>query len=192
MNKVIIAIIGRSGVGKDFITKKLMNDLHMSAVTSLTTRPKRENETDGVEHWFVGKHDFDKIMNEAKVLAYTKIGEYEYCAIYETLNVFSLYIIDPMGLKDLKERVGDDVSIKTIYVKCDKEIRRQRASKRSDFEKEWENRNKAEDEQFKEMEENENWDLIIDTSNDLTDNNDYWKFIQKHIIKLCTDGIDGK
>ena len=84
--KTIITIIGRSGVGKDYIAKRLSTILNYPLVVSHTTRPIRSNETNGVEHWFDSKEEFQNVLDNQTVIAYTKIGEYEYCATLEDIE----------------------------------------------------------------------------------------------------------
>ena len=167
--KTIITIIGRSGVGKDYISKRLSTILDYPLVVSHTTRPKRDNETNGVEHWFDSKEEFDTLMQNNTVIAYTKIGEYEYCALLEDIGDNAIYIIDPHGIEYLKQNFKDQINLKIIYMYCDEYIRRARASTRSDFKTKWEQRNKDEDAQFTEFEANRKWNLLIDNSKAVLD-----------------------
>lgn len=162
--KTIITIIGRSGVGKDYIAKRLSTILDYPLVVSHTTRPMRSNETNGVEHWFDSKEEFQSVLDNQTVIAYTKIGEYEYCATLEDIEDNCIYVIDYDGIKYLQEHFKDQINLKIIYIYCDEYIRRARASTRSDFKIAWEDRNRAEDEQFTEFEANRQWDLLIDNS----------------------------
>ena len=167
--KTIICIVGRTSSGKDYISKRLSTILDYPLVVSHTTRPKRDNETNGVEHWFDTKEEFDDLMQNNTVIAYTKIGEYEYCALLEDIGDNAIYIIDPHGIQHLKQNFKDQINLKIIYIYCDEYIRRARASTRSDFKTAWEDRNKAEDEQFTEFEANRPWDLLIDNSKSVLD-----------------------
>ena len=162
--KTIITIIGRSGVGKDYIAKRLSTILDYPLVVSHTTRPMRSNETNGVEHWFDSKEEFQSVLDNQTVIAYTKIGEYEYCATLEDIEDNCIYVIDYEGIKYLQEHFKDQINLKIIYIYCDEYIRRARASTRSDFKIAWEDRNRAEDEQFTEFEANRQWDLLSDNS----------------------------
>lgn len=162
--KTIIAIAGRTSSGKDYIAKRLSTILDYPLVVSHTTRHIRSNETNGVEHWFDSKEEFQNILDNQTVIAYTKIGEYEYCATLEDIEDNCIYVIDYDGIKYLQEHFKDQINLKIIYIYCDEHIRRARASTRSDFKTAWENRNKSEDAQFTEFESNRPWDLLIDNS----------------------------
>src|SRR5574344_653102 len=167
--KTILCTVGRTGSGKNYISERLSTILNYPLVVSHTTRPKRDNETNGVEHWFDSKEEFDNLMQNNTVIAYTKIGEYEYCALLEDIGDNAIYIIDAKGIEYLKQNFKDQINLKIIYIYCDEYIRRARASTRSDFKTKWEQRNKDEDAQFTEFEANRKWNLLIDNSKAVLD-----------------------
>lgn len=59
---LLIIISGPSGVGKGTIRRQVMSDdtLNLVYSVSMTTRTKRENETDGVDYFFVSREEFDE------------------------------------------------------------------------------------------------------------------------------------
>ena len=183
--KTIICIVGRTSSGKDYIAKRLSTILNYPLVVSHTTRPKRDNETNGVEHWFDSKEEFDDLMQNNTVIAYTKIGEYEYCALLEDIGDNAIYIIDPHGIEYLKQNFKNQINLKIIYMYCDEYIRRARASTRSDFKTKWEQRNKDEDAQFTEFEANRKWNLLIDNSTAVLD----MTAITKKVRRMLKDGV---
>lgn len=162
----IFCVLGESASGKDSLVRDLCN-LHptiFKPVVSYTNRPKRDNETNGKEHWFLSpekfKYKYDEDLYDGKVLAYTKISKdgkgYEYYASSDeiTKNNSNVYIINPEGFYFLKENFSDQFNLIPIYINATKEERRERARVgRSDFDKEYENRVKAEEEQFQEFKE---------------------------------------
>ena len=177
--KTIIAIAGRSSSGKTYIAKRLSTILGYKEVVSHTTRPIRSNETNGVEHWFDSKEEFQNVLDNQTVIAYTKIGEYEYCALLEDISDNAIYIIDPHGIEYLKQNFKTQINLKIIYIYCDEYIRRARASTRSDFKTKWEQRNKDEDAQFTEFEANRKWNLLIDNSKAVLDMTAITKKVRK-------------
>ena len=74
----LIVISGPSGTGKGSIVRGLMekrDDLELSV--SMTTRPKREGEEDGVHYYFVDKDDFEKAIAEDGLLEWANVyGNY--------------------------------------------------------------------------------------------------------------------
>ena len=177
--KTILCTVGRTGSGKNYISERLSTILDYPLVVSHTTRPKRDNETNGVEHWFDTKEEFDTLIQNNTMIAYTKIGEYEYCALLEDIDDNAIYIIDPHGIEYLKQNFKNQINLKIIYMYCDEYIRRARASTRSDFKTKWEQRNKDEDAQFTEFESNRKWNLLIDNSKAVLDMTAITKKVRK-------------
>ena len=112
--KKLYCICGMTASGKDSLVNRLVNDYpdKLKTICSYTTRPKRDNETDGKEHYFISKVEFNQLMKAKpdNILAYTKICSkenpdgYEYMALDNELKTANVYIIDPKGVKYLKEK----------------------------------------------------------------------------------------
>lgn len=96
----LITITGPSGAGKDTVARMLSEMSGYKVLCSYTTRPKREGEIDGVEHYFVDKCN----IPHDKMLAYTQYGGYEYWVTIDQVMNKSIYVIDEDGLKNLCER----------------------------------------------------------------------------------------
>ena len=104
--KTIIAVIGKTSSSKDTVAKVLNEKYGIPSVVSMTTRPKREYETNGVEHVFISKEEMSNVLKEKTIIAYTKNNKtgIEYCAALEALpSNICVYIINPDGVKWLKE-----------------------------------------------------------------------------------------
>ena len=76
---LLIILSGPSGVGKGTVRKALFemegHDLVYSI--SMTTRPQREGEVDGVDYFFVSVKEFKQRIKEDKFLEYAKfVGNY--------------------------------------------------------------------------------------------------------------------
>ena len=83
-NNTIICIVGRTASGKDHIGNIISERLNIPMVVSYTTRPKRENEANGREHWFISDETADNMLrNNDCVLGYTKIGGVRYFGMTE-------------------------------------------------------------------------------------------------------------
>ena len=158
--KKIFAIVGETCSGKDSITKKLI-DKGYKAVCSYTTREKRSVETEGIEHYFVSKEKFDKIKDDNTVVAYTKIGDIEYMATQEELNKSDIYIIDPIGLKYLKEKFSYDFDIISIYLFSPYDVRKKRSETRGDDPSVFEKRCTDEKNQFNYFKTKKHYDYIL-------------------------------
>lgn len=171
--KKIFCILAETGGGKDTIAEFVLNKYNdiLDPVISYTTRPKRDDETEGVEHYFRTPDEFHDLMekNKDNILAYTKIASkevpdgYEYMALVDDDKTKSmLYIIDPQGLHYLKRKFKDKYDIISIYVYAPLDQRRERArSSRSDFNTEFERRVLAESLQFDEFRNKKKYDYIV-------------------------------
>src|SRR5512142_17764 len=60
---LLIVISGPSGVGKDAVLKSLQTrDLPLHFVVTMTSRPPRDGEVDGVDYFFVTREQFEKLI----------------------------------------------------------------------------------------------------------------------------------
>lgn len=121
MKPVIICIVGASGSGKTTASFILQKQFGWKAIVSYTTRPIRDGEVDGVDHWFVTSDD---IPQPNMMCAYTQFGGYEYWTTWNQFNTLfpSVYVIDEKGLIDLmsKESSPFPFQLFTIKIKRDK------------------------------------------------------------------------
>ena len=99
----LITITGPSGAGKDTVARMLSEMGGYQVLCSYTTRPKREGEIDGVEHYFVETCNVPR----DKMLAYTQYGGYEYWVTIDQAKNKSFYVIDEDGLKVLCKKFPD-------------------------------------------------------------------------------------
>lgn len=71
---LLIILSGPSGVGKGTVRKYIMkrNALPLVFSISMTTRPPRSTETDGVEYYFVSKEEFQKNIDNGNFLEWAE------------------------------------------------------------------------------------------------------------------------
>lgn len=166
--KTIFCILGESGSGKDTLVEYTLKEfkLDLKPVLSYTDRPIRQGEQNGKEHVFLSKDEMTEFLNSNKkdIAAYTQIGEtgYRYCAMTSVIDRSDIYIIDPNGLKEFKERTGDRYNIVSIYIDCPLKERRKRTEKRGDSVDKFEARVAAESDQFAKFREGHGYDHVID------------------------------
>ena len=166
--KTIFCILGESGSGKDTLVEYTLKEfkLDLKPVLSYTDRPIRQGEQNGKEHIFLSKEEMTEFLNSNKkdIAAYTQIGEsgYRYCAMTSVIDRSDIYIIDPNGLKEFKERTGDRYNIVSIYIDCPLKERRKRTEGRGDAASKFEARVAAESEQFAKFREEHGYDHVID------------------------------
>ncbi|MDR2867351.1 MAG: guanylate kinase [Acholeplasmatales bacterium] len=76
---LLIIISGPSGVGKSTVRKALFSlpNHHLVYSISMTTRPPRDNEVEGVDYYFVSHEEFLGRIKEDKFLEYANfVGNY--------------------------------------------------------------------------------------------------------------------
>ena len=109
--KRLITITGPSGAGKDTVARMMSEMTDWPVLCSYTTRPMREGEVDGREHYFVERFD----VPFTKILAYTHYGGYDYWATLDQVKDTAIYVIDEVGLVELKEK-NLGIYVYSIYV----------------------------------------------------------------------------
>jgi guanylate kinase len=75
---VVLVLSSPSGAGKTSIVKALLKqDSNLSLSVSVTTRPPRKNEVNGVDYMFVSKEEFDQLVSEQGFFEHAKVfGNY--------------------------------------------------------------------------------------------------------------------
>lgn len=159
MKPVKFLFIGRTACGKSTIANAVCKQLGLKQVKSYTTRKprntaERENSWD---HYFVSEEEFEKIGNENSWIAYTEINGCKYGATKDELNNSNIYIIDPKGVKYLKDTCSDEYEFVEIYFRTPYKTAKQRFIKRGGTSQDFKNRYDKESIEFKEYEVNQNF-----------------------------------
>ncbi len=121
-----------SGTGKGTIIKELLKkDDKLKFSVSVTTRPPRSNEVDGVDYHFISDEQYDKYKEEDAFYEYvdSQYGN-RYATLRSEVDRFLalgedvIFDIDWMGARQVKEKAPQDVV--TIYMlpPSVKEVRR--------------------------------------------------------------------
>lgn len=162
MRQILITVAGRNSAGKSLIAKKVAEALGLNVVKSYATRKPRPEELEkGLEncdHIFVSDEEYDKLEN---ITAETEINGVRYCTTQEILDNSDIYVIDPKGIKDLKERCGSRYKLLQFYIYADADKRAARFVARGESKAKFESREQSEGEQFCDYENNHGWDIII-------------------------------
>jgi len=76
---LLIVLSGPSGVGKGTVRKELFTqpNTNYEYSVSMTTRSPREGEVDGADYFFKSREEFEKLIEEGKLLEYAEyVGNY--------------------------------------------------------------------------------------------------------------------
>ncbi len=115
---LLLVVSGPSGVGKGTICKALMKlreDIVLSI--SMTTRPPRPGETEGVNYFFTNHEGFESMIENGELLEYAKVYDNYYgtpkAFVMEQLEkgMDVLLEIDIQGALKVKEQYPEGVFI---------------------------------------------------------------------------------
>jgi guanylate kinase len=123
--KIIIALIGKSGAGKDTILKELcLRNPFYNNIVSCTTRPPRENEMNGIDYYFISDQLFaEKILN-GDMLEATMFNNWGYGTMLSSLkDGINIGVFNPDGFRYLTELHNDNIKVIGFYVHCNDKIR---------------------------------------------------------------------
>ncbi len=75
---LLIVISGPSGVGKDAVISEMKaRGLPFFYVVTLTTRPRRPGERDGIDYHFVSESEFQELIQKGELIEWAKVyGNY--------------------------------------------------------------------------------------------------------------------
>lgn len=159
MDKKLL-IVGRSSSGKTSIASTACYNLGLKLVKSYTTRPPRNEKEilNSTDHIFITEDDVEKYKDN--IAAYTEINGYKYFTTMDQINECDAYVIDPNGIKSLKEHCGNLYDFCTVYVRTSPAIAKERAQRRGDGDM-FDSRIADEDAQFKQFEKDMDWDYHL-------------------------------
>lgn len=116
---LLIVFSGPSGVGKGTVIKRFIDDseLNLAYSISMTSRPPRNGEIEGVNYYFVTKEEFEKAIENEELLEYAEfVGNYYGTPIKEVERLRDqgknvLLEIEVQGALQVQEKCPDALSI---------------------------------------------------------------------------------
>ena len=114
----LIVIAAPSGTGKTTLVKAIVDKLPGLAVSiSHSTRPKRPNEVNGVDYFFVNEEEFQKMVKHDDFLEHATVFKYSYGTsrswVEETLakGIDVILEIDWQGSQQIKKLAPESIGI---------------------------------------------------------------------------------
>ena len=113
---LMLVVSSPSGAGKSTLARRLLEtDPQISMSVSVTTRPKRANEVDGRDYFFVSRERFEDMVREGAFLEHATVFGNRYgtpaAAVEKMLDGGRdvLFDIDWQGAQQLAQKARDDL-----------------------------------------------------------------------------------
>jgi guanylate kinase len=118
---IMLVLSSPSGAGKTTLTRNLLEqEENVSLSISVTTRPRRPSEIDGVHYHFITKRHFEAMRDGGELLEWAEVHGAYYGTPREPVETALaagrdvLFDIDWQGTRQLLEKMRDDVV--TLFV----------------------------------------------------------------------------
>lgn len=128
----VIAILGKSGSGKDTLLKKLTSIFNVNVIVPVTTRPPRAGEVDGKDYHFMTDEEVTPAILNGELLGSKNFNGWWYgfpqCSLSrEKINIV---VLNPSAYLDFAN--ADDIELFTICCKIEDKERLLRALRREE------------------------------------------------------------
>jgi len=117
-DRLLIVLSGPSGVGKDALLRKMKEQKYpFHYVVTVTSRPRRERERDGVDYRFVSQREFQQMIDNGELLEWANVyGNYYGVPRKEISQALSkgrdvIVKVDVQGAATIKKILPQAVSI---------------------------------------------------------------------------------
>lgn len=127
----LITLTGASACGKDsLLNKVLKSNKNIKPIISVTTRPKREGEEDGVEYKFISLEELTELYNNEELIEireyHTEHGVWYYGITKDSIDVDSddiyIVIVDVQGVVQLRQYLysleSDNIKVESVFINC--------------------------------------------------------------------------
>lgn len=142
MAETVVMIMGRSGAGKSTLERELIekHPTEFNKVVSVTTRPKRAGEVDGVDYWFKTRKQFDDLDLYDELIQTTQFAGNCYGSLYAdyiTAHKYATLCTTPAAARSfipvLTHRLpSSELDIAIIYFNLSEELLRSNMLERGD------------------------------------------------------------
>jgi len=135
--KIIVALFGAAGVGKDTLQKEIVKqspDL-FHEIISTTTRPLREYEKNGKDYIFLSDDEYEKHLKENAFLEHADFRGWHYGTLATSIkpNCFNIGVFNISGVKQLLKLPSDQYYIIPVFIVASQKTRLLRQLNREDY-----------------------------------------------------------
>jgi guanylate kinase len=128
---IVLILSSPSGAGKTTLTRMLLQDrsLDLSLSISVTTRPRRSSEVDGIHYRFITQRQFESLRDNGELLEWAQVHGNHYgtprAPVEEILaqGRDALFDIDYQGTQQVREKMAADTVTVFILPPSMKELR---------------------------------------------------------------------
>jgi len=126
---VVLIIVGASGSGKSTLAKTIEKQLpDFSRIVTYTTRPKRENEIDGIDYHFVSNETFDSMIKQGDFVEHASYRGWHYgTAVNFGKNEDKIVVLTPAGARAFRRYAKThpelNLDIFIVYLQVDRRSR---------------------------------------------------------------------
>lgn len=121
----IIALIGKSGAGKDYLLHRMcLDNPSYEPIVSCTTRPKREGETEGIDYHYLTETEFLQQQYDGQFLETSEFRKWHYGTRLKDLSTshVNIGVFNPQGIYSLL-KLQHLVDLEVIYVYAPDKVR---------------------------------------------------------------------
>ena len=136
---MLVILSGVAGAGKDTIKKELIKRMeNVESLPSYTSRPIREGDIEGGTYHFISREEFEKMIENEEFYEYDIHHNQYYGTSRKLLNdkiksgKIIVKDIDVNGTEHLKDLLGNDTKVVTIFLRVPKEELKHRLENRID------------------------------------------------------------
>ncbi len=136
---VMLVLSSPSGAGKTTLSRMLLEeDAEITLSISVTTRPPRSAERDGVDYHFVTPQIFDRMVQRSELLEHAKVFDYYYGTPRKAVEVALasgrdvMFDIDWQGRQQLAEQARADMVSVFILPPTTRELERRLTQRAQD------------------------------------------------------------
>ena len=170
--RTIVALIGKAGAGKDTVADILcQRHPDWNEIISCTTRPRRDNETEGVDYYYMTDEEFSLGVLNDIFLETTFFNQWCYgtpeSSIKEGINIG---VFNPAGYEQLRDNIDpNEFDLYGFYIEADDKERLLRQLNRESCPnvKEIIRRYSTDENDFQDIEELGLWSAVNNCQSDL-------------------------
>lgn len=140
MRYKILALFGKSGSGKDTLVNTIFEQYskYFHKIIPFTTRPKRENEIDGVDYYFVTEEEMEAMRLRHSFITLNNFNNWFYGVAYQSLdkNKINIGVFNDKALVEIlpkTQQYNMNIEIIPLLIEADDKVRLLRCLNREEY-----------------------------------------------------------